>query len=240
MANRFTSKSPTLTVQQADQMLSNIFDICNVPPNTVPLETLESYSNYRAERFTFKRFLIGIIIAIFLLIPFLFITPSMTVENVSAPGDAPKYQVTVNSMLPVTSVTATIDDSNVPVFETGDNVYTIEPASSGNLVITANSVNKQYYQLQVDVFADRHDKEAPKLIRNEVSDGQVYMYLSDNESGIDYSSAYGLYNNGDRVDPVTFNSSENYLVFDYPKEDLNIYISDKDGNVLQLVVTVNK
>ncbi len=220
-------------------MLANVFDICNVPPNTIPLETLESYSNYRAERFTFKRFIIVVIMLIFLLIPLLFIAPKMTAVNV-ATDSSPVYHVTVHSLFHVTSVTASIDDNNIPVYEVSDNVYELKPSSSGNLIITASAANKQIYQLTIDVFADRHDKEAPKLLKNEVSDGQVFLYLEDNESGIDYSSAFGRYNNGDTVNPITFNSTDGYIVFKYPDEDMNIFVGDKDGNVLQLVVTVDK
>lgn len=239
MAGKFRSKGPALTLEQADQMLSNVFDICGVAPNTIPLETLESYSNYRAERFTFKRFLIALIMLAFLLVPFLFIPPHIDAENVTAAGQSPEYRVTVDSLFPITSVKATIDGENVPLFEIEDNVYKIQPSATGTMVLTASAANKQIYQLEIDVFAERTDKEAPKLIKNEVSSNQVYLYLSDNESGIDYSSAYGMYNNGERIEPVTFNSSENYVVFEYPREDLNFYISDRDGNTLQLVVTVN-
>ena len=45
--NMNNDKNMQLDPQIASQMLSNIFDACEIEQNSVPLEVLTSYSNYR-------------------------------------------------------------------------------------------------------------------------------------------------------------------------------------------------
>ena len=47
-----SKKHVQLSAEQADQILANVFQVCRLDPNTVSLDTLEDYSNYRAERFS--------------------------------------------------------------------------------------------------------------------------------------------------------------------------------------------
>ena len=67
------SGGPVLDQKVADQMLSNIFEACHVQPNSIPLEVLTSYSNYRKERFAFQKFTLMLIIILFCMLPFLHI-----------------------------------------------------------------------------------------------------------------------------------------------------------------------
>ena len=39
----------------AEQILSNVFSACSREPNSIPLEALTSYSNYRKERYALQR-----------------------------------------------------------------------------------------------------------------------------------------------------------------------------------------
>ena len=45
----------TLSPDAASQMLSNVFEACDYEANRVPLEVLQSYSNYRRERHLLQR-----------------------------------------------------------------------------------------------------------------------------------------------------------------------------------------
>ena len=70
-------KGPVLDESLASQMLENIFDACEVEPNTVPLSVLTSYSNYRRERFLLQKVLLVIILLFFCLAPLMFIAPDI-------------------------------------------------------------------------------------------------------------------------------------------------------------------
>ena len=60
-------KAPELPPEIAEQILQNAFDLCVREPNSVPLETLVSYSGYRRERYSLQRGVIVCMLALFLL-----------------------------------------------------------------------------------------------------------------------------------------------------------------------------
>ena len=79
MFRKKEDKVKPITQATASQMLANVFDACGAEPNTVPLEVLESYSNYRRERYALQRSVLAILLALFLLMPILFLTPEVVV-----------------------------------------------------------------------------------------------------------------------------------------------------------------
>lgn len=228
-------KMNMLNTELADQMLSNIFDICEVEHNTVPLEELESYSNYRKDKYIVRRVLLVIIMFLFLLIPLLFMSPS--IMSLKQANDAdPTYNLNVESLLPLTSVSATIDGQNVPVYDKGNGLYTIEPSKTGEMLVTVKCVNNQYVQKKVKVT--NVDTEPPAVVTSNEKDGKIYIYLEDNITGVDYDKIYAMSAAGNTVLPVSCNVESNLVVFNYPKSSLNIFIPDKAGNTLQLLLTV--
>ena len=112
---------PALDDQIAKQMLENIFEACDMESNTIPLEVLTSYSNYRRERFALQRLVLIIIMVLFFLLPVLFIAPTLSIQELPTAVSAdPVYELRVTSAFPpVSRVTATIDGRNIPVYETG-------------------------------------------------------------------------------------------------------------------------
>ncbi|MDY5607379.1 MAG: hypothetical protein SPF55_05870, partial [Lentihominibacter sp.] len=69
MFDRFRKNKEELNSDVADQMLQNIFNICEVEPNTVPLDNLKSYSNYRKDRFFLQKVILVIVMLLFLALP---------------------------------------------------------------------------------------------------------------------------------------------------------------------------
>ena len=119
-------KGPVLDESLASQMLENIFDACEVEPNTVPLSVLTSYSNYRRERFLLQKVLLVIILLFFCLTPLMFIAPDIDL-NLKDQGinGKPAYELVVDTFIPVSRITANIGGSNVPVYEVADKTYSI-------------------------------------------------------------------------------------------------------------------
>ena len=62
-------KDPKLDALAATKLLENVFEECNVEPNTVPMEALSAYSGYRKERFFLQRLILVIAIVLFMLLP---------------------------------------------------------------------------------------------------------------------------------------------------------------------------
>ncbi|NLD20552.1 MAG: hypothetical protein GX663_09995 [Clostridiales bacterium] len=220
----------------AGQMLQNVFDVCEVEPNSVPLDVLESYSNYRKDRFSLQRLILIIIMVLFIAVPLLFVAPKMTTKDKTTNISAPVYQMSVESILPIKSVTAVIDGANVPVYETEANVYSVEPTVGGAMTITVTSFNHQVATKTINVSTI--DRQPPAVASDQTKDGVIYLHLEDKGSGVDYANIYGIDEAGDEILPVDYSETQGYVAFDYPSSSLNLYIPDKSENVLRLILTV--
>lgn len=232
---------PKLDEQTSSQMLENIFDACNVAHNSIPLSVLTSYSNYRRERFFLQRFLLLLIILLFCSMPLLFVLPKMQLapSNSAAFPDKKVYELTVESILPVTQVTANVNGKRIPVYETAKKTYSIEAPMNGTLTVTATLPNRQSASTSCEITGI--DTQLPVVRSSKIIHGQLWVYLSDEGSGIDYDHITAADLNGT---PVTLSFSkrpaENCIVFDYPATSLNLCIPDRAGNVLQLLLTVQE
>lgn len=215
----------------AGQMLQNIFDICEIKPNTVPLDVLESYSNYRKERFAFQKIVIILMMALFLAIPVMFVNPS--VDLAADPGSSSPYTATVDSLLPLRSVTATVGGQRMPVYETDPHVYSIDPTKSGAMTVTVTAWNGQYTSKQMSVTSA--DRKTPVVVSDSIKNGRVELYVTD-DNEIAYKGIYAEDRNGTRSYPESFDRKKGLVVFEYPSSDLNIYIPDAAGNTLHLIL----
>ena len=164
---RKKAAEPQLDIDEASKILENVFKISQVEPNTIPLDVLTAYSNYRKERFALQRTVLVIVMVLFLMIPFLFISPSFTISAMSGKKAAnPVYEVNVDTFMPVQRVTAAIDGRSIPVYETEAHVYTIEPGLNGQMMISVTLINHQTVTHFVDV--ENVDKEAPLVVSNNI------------------------------------------------------------------------
>ena len=111
----FTRRSAQLPPDTAEQILSNVFTACKREPNSVPLEALTSYSNSRKERYALQRSLILLMLALFMLLPLLFLAASVTVMQVN-PGseENPVYAISVDTRIPIRQVEARLAGQTGP------------------------------------------------------------------------------------------------------------------------------
>lgn len=231
------STEPQLDLDDASKILENIFAANQVEPNTIPLDVLTAYSNYRKERFSLQRTVLVVVMVLFLLLPFLFIAPSFTIQSETQGFEAnPVYQVEVDTFMPVQRVTATIDGHNVPVYEVAAHVYSIEPPVNGHMTVSVTLINHQTVTHFIDV--ENVDSEAPLVVSNNMDEENVYLYLSDTGSGIKYEEIKAVNLSGQEILPVSYDTSTGCVAFAYPQETLNIYIPDNADNTLHLILTV--
>ena len=178
-----------------------------------------------------------IVMVLFLLLPFLFIAPSFKIQpDTSGFGSNPIYQVKVDSFMPVTRVTATIDGHNVPVYETDSHVYSIEPSMNGHMTVSVTLFNHQTVTHFADV--ENVDVEAPLVVSNNIDTDNIYLYLSDTGSGVNYEGIKAVSLSGQEILPASYDASAGYVAFAYPSETLNVYIPDNADNTLHLILTV--
>ena len=236
------NKEPELALDMevASKILENVFEESEVEPNTIPLEVLTSYSSYRKERFALQRTILIIIMALFLLLPLLFISPTFTLTTLNEEGytSTPAYEVIVDTFMPVSRITATIGGRNIPVYEVDAHKYSIEPSVNGQMKVTVTLVNRQ--QVTHYITVGNVDVEAPVIVSNDSDGENVYLNLSDTGSGINFKEIKAIDTKGNIVKPVYCDESTGRIGFTYPEDSLNVYITDYAGNTLQLTLTIKK
>lgn len=237
---RFFHKSalPALDENLASQILENTFEACQVEPNSIPLEVLVSYSNYRKERFAFQKFVLVLIILLFCLLPFLFIYPNFTMELASTDTPyLPVYTINAESILPIDSIVASINGKKLPISQTNGHVFTVEPQENGILSVSVTLINNQTHTETMEV--NSIDTTVPVFLSSSQENQMIYLYFSDPESGIDYQNITAVDERGRQVLPASYNEAESCVIFAYPSSALNVYIPDHAGNKLHLVLTIH-
>ena len=235
--NMNNDKNMQLDPQIASQMLSNIFDACEIEQNSVPLEVLPSYSNYRKERFGFQKFIIIFVMILFFLLPILFIAPKFSLEQKSGEiFGKPYVELNVTSLVPIDKIEAFMSKEKVPVYEMADGTYQIIPTKNGTLDVTVHLINDQYTTRSIQVTDV--DTKPPKLITSENSEGHLIVYFEENSSIIDYENVYAQNAAGDIIKPISYDIKNLSVTFNYPKENINIFVPDKSDNTLQVIVTL--
>ncbi len=226
-------KAPELPPEIAGQILHSAFDLCVREPNSVPLETLIAYSGYRRERYSLQRGVIVCMLALFLLLPLLFIAPrlSVSLREDSAAG-RPVYDLTVSTRFPIRQVRASIDGRTVPVTEAGDRLYRVQPGRNGELTLSVTLVNRQRAAETVTVSAA--DSQPPALVSMENGNSVLILTLSDDLSGVDYGSVTVAAPDGTVSGPESVDPDRGEVVVPYPETCVDVSVSDCAGNALTL------
>lgn len=236
MSNK--SSVPQLDLESASRILEQAFEANQMESSTIPLDVLVSYANYRRERFTLQRTVLAVIMALFLLLPLLFIPSSFTMEEI--PGDNifhPVYRLEVDSFMLVERVTASIDGSNIPVYETGSHVYSIEPDRNGQMAVSVTLINRQTRTEYIDVTTVDH--ELPIVTSCTLHGDKIHLYLSDFDSGVDFSSIQAMAPDGSLVEPDSIDPDTGRIIFSGVTDSLTVFVSDLAANRLQLVLSVH-
>lgn len=227
---------PVLSEEAASKIMNNVLSECGMEPTNVPFDALSSYSEYRRERYTLQKgILIGILV-LFLLLPLAFVVPRFQVTEIgrSATG-VPRYEVQVNNFFPVRLVSARVDDKSIAVYESDARVFTVEPSSNGVLTITVTLANRQYASWTANISGI--DRDAPKLLDSKVSGDRLKIFLEDTGVGIDFENIYASCAEDDKIVPLAYDEAEGSVTFLFER-NLNLFIPDRNGNILQLVLSV--
>ena len=222
-----------LPQQTAEQILQNVFIACSREPNSIPLDALTSYSNYRKERYALQRSLILLIIALYLLLPFLFFAAGVSITQVNpGSGSNPVYAIAVNTQIPVRQVEARLNGQTVPLYEISPGSYTAVPRSNGDMSVTATLVNRQETTASIQI--DSVDTDAPLLLSTKTGVDRIRFILSDEGSGIDYARIAITGDDGSPVDLLSYDPESGSIDLPYPADTLHVSIPDLRGNTLRI------
>lgn len=138
--------------KSADILLASVLNTCGCELNAVPISTISNYRIFRRESYALPKVITGITLFVLLLMPFLFVTPKATLHSyVDANTNRSVYNLEISSLLRVKSVSAFINEEALPVYETDEKVYTIEPAANGTASVTVTLENGQFTVVTFDV-----------------------------------------------------------------------------------------
>ena len=226
------NKGPVLSAEHAEQILFDVFESCGFDKNTVPLEALLSYANYRKEKYTLQKSAIIIVLTLFLLLPSLFVTAEILIAvRVEKENSNPEYMVTVAPFIPVDSISVTMNGRTVPVYEIGSHEFLIRPSDSGEMSVTVTLFNQQ---TSTDIISvEDVDGTPPYLVSVDTVDDFVTVKVRDDESGLDLG-AVTVVDAGGHNTPYSFDESLGTVSLDYPSSVTTITVPDKRGNVLTI------
>jgi len=229
----FTRHVAQLPQATAEHILSNVLAACGRTPNSVPLEALTSYSNYRKERYALQRSLILLVLVLFLLLPLLFIAASISVTQVNPDsGENPVYAISVDTQVPIRQIEAHLAGQTVPLYEVSPGSYTAIPRGNGVMQISATLVNRQETTASVQI--ERVDTAAPTLLSTEVGADSIRFFLEDAGSGVDYGRISITDDEGQPRALLGFDEEEGSITLPYPACTLHVSIPDLRGNVLRV------
>lgn len=223
-------KGPVLSPEHAEQILFEVFDSCGFEKNTVPLDVLLSYANYRKEKYTFQKTAIIFVLVLFMLLPLLFVTAEILIAvNFSKENSNPEYTVTVAPFIPVDSISVKMNGRTVPIYEVNSHEFVIKPTDSGEMSVTVTLFNQQ---TSTDIISvEGVDTTPPTLVSVDTEDDKVSVNVEDTESGVDYSGITAVNTEGESV-VWTHDEANDLLLLDYPSSVVTIFVPDMRGNVL--------
>lgn len=223
-----------LPVEIAGQLLTNVFDACGYEQNSVPLEALTSYSNYRKQRFMLQRIALLSVIVLFVLLPMLFISANIVI-TLTSDEDNPVYNVSISSGLlmnvPVDRIVAQIDGKNVPLYETSDNEYIIKPGRNGDLTVSVSLINQQTDSVSLAV--DSVDKSAPYLVSSENRMEGIELKVDDADNLVNYDDITVTDSDENKI-PFSVNRETDTIIIPYPDEIYYVRVPDTRDNVLTI------
>lgn len=234
--NTNPERIPELDPETANQLLNNIFAECEVVPNAIPLETLESWGNYKKTEFRLGRIISYIVLVILVLLPLLFFRPTIIAQRTNVDStDNAVYEIQVKTLLPVDGVSATIDGIPVTLERVNSRNYMVAIPQNGTLQIKATSVNGQYSVKKYEVT--HLDMDKPELIRSYTENGYINIVVRDTYSGIDYDGIAGTDSEGNTIEPDAVDKENETITFKIPSQPVNVIIPDNSGNELEILIS---
>ena len=162
---------------------------------------------------------------------FVLATPKLKV-NEATETDDPAVRtllVHVDSILPIKEFTAKLEGKEQNFTKENQN-YIISLTGNGNLRISAKSINgmMQVSNTQINSF----DENPPVIDEDNVvlGSGYVEFTVTDDQSGGDYATIYGIDKDGDNLKPTNIDEATGKVTFSMKSNGLTVYVSDKSGN----------
>lgn len=220
-----------LPVEVAEQILNNVFTICERDRSNVPLETLLTLGSYHRQRFILQRIVSYLSLVLFLLLPLMFV-----VAELQLTAAVRGYRLDVSARIPVKGVRAVMLPDETPVsvrVDSGDS-YLLLPPADGEMSVRVELKNGQVTEQSFSV--SKSDLQRPLYNGRKVIGADLYVYVSDEDSGIDFDTvAVSPAGAGFRID-----KDESCIILPFPDCDVSVSVKDRAGNELRVNLTIDR
>ena len=162
------------------------------------------------------RYVIPYLIINSIILFFVLATPKLKVNEITETEDPTvrTLLVHVDSILPIKEFTAKLEGKEQNFTKENQN-YIISITGNGNLRISA-----------------KFDENPPVIDEDNVilGSGYVEFTVTDEQSGVDFATIYGIDKDGDNLKPTDIEESSGKVTFSMKSNGLTVYVSDKAGN----------
>ena len=145
---------------------------------------------------------------------------------------------TITSFMPLRSVTITLDGEPLDLTQIGRKSYRSTVTRNGVLEIHMENFNHMAitgYKV-IDVL----DNELPDVTSYTLTDGQLTLWLSDTQSGIDYENLSAVTGDGRKIAPLSVDKNAGTAVFEIDTTGLTVTVKDMSGNEYQPVFSLTE
>lgn len=230
--------APPLTSDIREHMITDILSSVGAPEMQKPIQDIIHYNNYRKLRARLIRAILIIVLSASAVSPLLFSKPHCSVKMATSGNTSSQIiQLSVKSMMPITSVTAMVNGELMPVSRKSRSRYTIQPTRNGKMTITVTTANGRTDTLTQNITDV--DDEPPQVTASRYAYGILSLTLSDNSQTISKSAVSLSDDDGNIYNPTHYSAQTN--CFDYKVPSHHTYIlqaEDPNGNVLWTYVHV--
>lgn len=229
-----------LSPDQADILLNNIIGQLEFE------ETADNKKQHSCYYIVMRKYILKnacvlcvIFLLLFNLMPGTVVPSSITNVSAATSDDmsSASVQFSINSLIPVERINATLNNSQLNIEQCGYQKYSVDVSENGYLLLEVYTMTGLYSSQGIQI--DNIDDQAPHIKEHILDDGNIRIYLTDgNGTGVDYGSvsAYipdkGVYENA-----LEINEEEGYVVFSYPESVTYITVSDNNGNQMTAVLS---
>ena len=180
-----------------------------------------------------KRF-IALLLSIVLCVQPVLAQKTTQVEG-EIPG-SPYVELVATHLVPMDKIEASIDGTKMPVYEIANGSYQVVPNKNGQLDVTITLINDQHTTKSIEITDV--DTTSPILISSEQEDGFLTIYFEENSGMLDYENIFAQTADGTISKPISYDEKALSVTFRYPEEALNIFVSDRSENTLQIAVSL--
>lgn len=151
-------------------------------------------------------------------------------------GDSNDYitsvtTIKIKSLLPTTSLTASMDSEDIELEKVSRKEYTATVKKNGVLEISAKNFNGM---ITTDFEQISNlDDNPPSISSNEIESGILTIVMEDTQSGIDYDSIYATDSTGANLKPLSLDKTNQSATFKMDPAGLTVFVKDAAGHQVQ-------